>query len=75
MGTLARVGFFNNEAQEILIDSKRATFRRFLLKLLKIENEDLTKAPITEKGIAEQLVQLGHCKEEGTAFRTARTIM
>lgn len=72
--TLTRVGFFENEACEILTDCKRATFRSILHELLKI-NEDPTRAPITEKGIAEQLVQLGHCKEEGTALRTARTIM
>ncbi|KAK4793656.1 hypothetical protein SAY86_024091 [Trapa natans] len=75
MGTLARVGFFNSEAQINLRDSKRATFRSFLLKLLKIENEDPSNALMTEKGISEQLVRLGHCEEEGTALRTARTII
>lgn len=75
MGTLAKVGLFDTEAQMILKNSERPTFRTFLLKLLKLEKEDSDKASVGEKEIARQLLILGHCTEEGTALRTAKTIM
>ncbi|XP_031375045.1 alpha-aminoadipic semialdehyde synthase [Punica granatum] len=76
MGALARAGFFDSEAQSILTNGQRPTFRRFLLELLKIKYEDPYEAPLTEKGIAEQLVRLGHCEgNRTTALRTAKTII
>ncbi|KAF8025943.1 hypothetical protein BT93_F2696 [Corymbia citriodora subsp. variegata] len=75
MGTLAKVGLFDTEAQMILKNSQRPTFRTFLLKLLKLEKEDLDKASVGEKEIAQQLLILGHCTEEGTALRTAKTVL
>ncbi|XP_048133337.1 alpha-aminoadipic semialdehyde synthase isoform X2 [Rhodamnia argentea] len=75
MGTLAKVGLFDTEAQMILKSSERPTFRTFLLKHLKLEKEDSDKASVGEKEIAQQLLILGHCSEEGTALRTAKTVL
>ncbi|XP_030470421.1 alpha-aminoadipic semialdehyde synthase isoform X1 [Syzygium oleosum] len=75
MGTLAKVGLFDTESQMILKNSKRPTFRTFLLKLLELEKEDSDKASFGEKEIAQQLLILGHCSEEGTALRTAKTVV
>lgn len=75
MGTLAKVGLFNTESQMVLKNSKRPTFRTFLRKLLELEKEDSDKASFGEKEIAQQLLILGHCSEEGTALRTAKTVV
>lgn len=72
MGTLTRLGFFNNGVDQVLTNSKRPTFQKFLLELLKTESES---SLISEKAIARQILQLGHCKEEEVAVRTAKTIM
>ncbi|KAJ7980507.1 Lysine-ketoglutarate reductase/saccharopine dehydrogenase [Quillaja saponaria] len=74
MGTLARIGFFSNEAHPILKDRKRPTFRKFLFELLNIKDEDLDRPFIGEKDIEDRIVTLGHCKEQGIAMKTAKTI-
>lgn len=75
MATLARIGFFDTEAHPILKDGKKPTFRTFLLELLKSKSEDVDGPLIAEKDITERIVTLGHCKEQGTAVKTAKTIM
>lgn len=75
MGTLSRIGFFDSEAHPILKNGKRPTFREFLFELLEIASEDLSGPLIGEKNIMERILLLGHCKEQGTALRTAKTIM
>uniref|UniRef100_A0A803M8V2 Saccharopine dehydrogenase (NAD(+), L-glutamate-forming) n=1 Tax=Chenopodium quinoa TaxID=63459 RepID=A0A803M8V2_CHEQI len=75
MGTLARIGFFDTEAQTILKSSERPTFETFTLKLLGIEKETLSGSDIGETNIAERIISLGHCKEQAVAFKTARTII
>ncbi|KAI4335142.1 hypothetical protein L6164_013815 [Bauhinia variegata] len=75
MGTLSRIGFFNSEAHPLVEDGRRITFRKFLFELLKIRNEDLDGAKIGEKDMAEWILTLGHCKEKGTAMKTAKTII
>uniref|UniRef100_A0A803MFB7 Saccharopine dehydrogenase (NAD(+), L-glutamate-forming) n=1 Tax=Chenopodium quinoa TaxID=63459 RepID=A0A803MFB7_CHEQI len=74
MGTLARIGFFDTEAQTILKSSERPTFVTFTLKLLDIE-ETLSGSDIGETDIAERIISLGHCKEQAVALKTARTII
>ncbi|KAM3741687.1 hypothetical protein ACB098_07G015600 [Castanea mollissima] len=73
MATLARIGFFDTEAHPILKDGKKPTFRTFLLELLK--SEDVDGPLIAEKDITERIVTLGHCKEQGTAVKAAKTII
>lgn len=73
MATLARIGFFDTEAHPILKDGKKPTFRTFLLELLK--SEDVDGPLIAEKDITERIVTLGHCKEQGTAVKAAKTIV
>ncbi|XP_056692551.1 alpha-aminoadipic semialdehyde synthase isoform X2 [Spinacia oleracea] len=75
MGTLARIGFFNTEAQETLKCSERPTFETFTLKLLGIEKETLLGSNIGEISIAEKIILHGHCKKQETAVKTARTII
>lgn len=75
MGTLARIGLFNTEPNPLLKDGKRPTFRTFLLELLKIEGGDIDGLLKGEAGIAEMIVGLGHCKDQGSALKAAKTIM
>uniref|UniRef100_A0A5B7CDN9 Putative alpha-aminoadipic semialdehyde synthase isoform X2 n=1 Tax=Davidia involucrata TaxID=16924 RepID=A0A5B7CDN9_DAVIN len=75
MGTLARIGFFNTEAHPILKNVKRPTYGTFLLELLKIRSENLAGSVMGEKDITERIVTLGLCKEQGTAVKTAKTII
>lgn len=74
MATLARIGFFDTEAHPILKDGKKPTFRTFLLELLKSKSEDVD-GPLIAEDITERIVTLEHCKEQGTAVKTAKTIM
>lgn len=74
MGTLARIGLFDSEAHPILKGVKRPTFGTFLLEVLKIESKGMDGPLIAEKDIAERIFTLGHCKEEGTAVKAAKTI-
>ncbi|MED6110949.1 hypothetical protein PIB30_047757 [Stylosanthes scabra] len=75
MGTLSRIGLFNNEAHPLLKNEKRPTFRNFLLQLLKVASEDPEEPTIGEKEIMERILTLGHCKEQSTAMNTAKTII
>jgi alpha-aminoadipic semialdehyde synthase len=75
MGTLARIGFFNTEAHPILKGGKKPMFSTFLLELLNIKIEDVDGPLIAKKDITERIVTLGHCKEQGTAAKAAKTIM
>ncbi|XP_041004799.1 alpha-aminoadipic semialdehyde synthase isoform X1 [Juglans microcarpa x Juglans regia] len=75
MGTLARIGMFSTEAHPILRGGKRATFRTFLLELLKIKSEGVDGPLIAEKDITERIVTLRFCKDQGTAVKAAKTII
>lgn len=75
MGTLSRIGFFNDKALHFPKNGKRPTFREVLFKLLKIESIDPNGPLIGEKNIMERILSLGHCKEQETALKTAKTIM
>lgn len=72
MGTLGRIGLFSAEAHPLLTPGTRPTFKMFLSELLKI---DKGQALIGEKEISERILSLGHCKEQGTAAKAAKTIM
>ena len=75
MGTLGRIGLFSTEPHPILEHGKTPTFRRFLCELLKIDSQNADKALLGEKDISERIFSLGHCKEQGTAMKAAKTIM
>lgn len=75
MGTLARIGFFSTEIHPVLSNGKRATYRTFLCELLKIESKNMAGPMMGEDDIRKRIVELGICKEEGAAVRTAKTIM
>ncbi|KAK3213308.1 hypothetical protein Dsin_018014 [Dipteronia sinensis] len=75
MGTLGRIGLFSAEAHPILEHGKTPTFRRFLCELLKIDSQNADKALLGEKDISERIFSLGHCKEQGTAVKAAKTII
>ncbi|GMN42705.1 hypothetical protein TIFTF001_011913 [Ficus carica] len=75
MGTLSRIGLFKTEPNPLLKDGKRPTFRTFLLELLKIKGGDIDGPLKGEAGIAERIVGLGHCKDQGSALKAAKTII
>ncbi|XP_052198511.1 alpha-aminoadipic semialdehyde synthase isoform X2 [Diospyros lotus] len=75
MGTLARIGFFNTEVHPMLKNEKRATYMSVLLELLSIQNHDLDGIVMKEKDVMDRIVALGLCKDQGTAAKTARTII
>lgn len=75
MGTLARIGLLSTESCPVLTDGQRPSFKSFLSELLKISSENLDGTPLGEKDITESIVALGHCKEQGTAVKAAKTIM
>lgn len=75
MGTLARIGYFSTEPHPLLKDVKRPTFRTFLLELLATDGDDMDGALVEEKDITKRILRLGYCKDQGTALKTAKTIM
>ncbi|XP_027333102.1 alpha-aminoadipic semialdehyde synthase isoform X2 [Abrus precatorius] len=75
MGTLSRIGLFNNEAHSLLMNEQRPTFRKFLFELLKVVSEDPDGSFIGENDIIERILKLGHCKDQRTAKKTAKTVI
>lgn len=75
MGTLARIGFFNAEANPILKNETRPTYRAFLLALLNPDTADLQEPIISEKWIANRIISLKLCRERETSLKTAKTIL
>ncbi|XP_024028450.1 alpha-aminoadipic semialdehyde synthase isoform X1 [Morus notabilis] len=75
MGTLARIGLFNTEPNPVLKDGKRPTFGTFLLALLKTEGGDFSGPLKGEESIAERIIKLGYCIDQGTALKAAKTII
>ncbi|KOM33324.1 hypothetical protein LR48_Vigan01g288000 [Vigna angularis] len=75
MGTLSRIGLFNDEAHSLLTDVQRPTFREFLFELLKVVSADLDGPLIGENDIIERILTQGHCKDSRTAKKTAKTII
>ncbi|KAK7265501.1 hypothetical protein RJT34_33121 [Clitoria ternatea] len=75
MGTLSRIGLFNNVAHSLLVNEQRPTFREFLFELLKVVSEDPDGPLIGENDIMERILTLGHSKDQRTAMNTAKTII
>ncbi|KAF3439754.1 hypothetical protein FNV43_RR18032 [Rhamnella rubrinervis] len=75
MGTLARIGYFSTESHPLLKDEKRPTFRTFLRELLATDSVDMDGTLVEEKDITERILRLGYCKDQGTALKTAKTII
>ena len=75
MGTLASIGLFNTESHPVLRHGQRPSYKKFLCEMLNIVSEIPDGILLGEKHISERIVALGHCEEQGTAVRTAKTIM
>ncbi|KHN45038.1 Alpha-aminoadipic semialdehyde synthase [Glycine soja] len=75
MGTLSRIGLFNNEAHSLLMNEQRQTFRKFLFELLKVVSDNPDGPLIGENDIMEHILTQGHCKDQRTAMKTAKTII
>lgn len=75
MGTLARIGLFDTEPHPLLKDGKRPSFRTFLLELLNIKGGYQDGPMQGEDNIAERIVKLGYCKDQGAAQKAAKTIL
>ncbi|KAF9680334.1 hypothetical protein SADUNF_Sadunf06G0110300 [Salix dunnii] len=75
MGTLASIGLFNSESHPVLRHGQRSSYKKFLCEMLNIVREIPDGILLGEKHISERIVALGHCKEQGTAVRTAKTII
>uniref|UniRef100_A0A6N2L6K1 Uncharacterized protein n=1 Tax=Salix viminalis TaxID=40686 RepID=A0A6N2L6K1_SALVM len=75
MGTLASVGLFNTESHPVLRHGQRPSYKKFLCEMLNIVSEIPDGILLGEKHISERIVALGHCKEQGIAVRTAKTII
>uniref|UniRef100_A0A1J3EEQ2 Alpha-aminoadipic semialdehyde synthase n=1 Tax=Noccaea caerulescens TaxID=107243 RepID=A0A1J3EEQ2_NOCCA len=71
MATLAKLGFFDNEANQVLSTGKKTTFGDLLSNILKkdADNESLAG----EEEIRERIIKLGNSKEK--AAKAAKTIV
>ncbi|XP_027072191.1 alpha-aminoadipic semialdehyde synthase isoform X1 [Coffea arabica] len=74
MGALAKIGFFNTEALSTLNNGEKPTYRKALLQLLRLNDNNLDGLAMNEKEITERITTLGICQGE-IAVRTAKTIM
>ena len=74
MGALAKIGFFNTEALSTLNNGEKPTYRKALLQLLRLNDNNLDGLAMNEKEIKERITTLGICQGE-IAVRTAKTIM
>ncbi|KAK9101658.1 hypothetical protein Scep_025088 [Stephania cephalantha] len=74
MGSLKKIGLFDENAHPLLARPNRPTFDTFLVELLKINNKASASLE-DDKEIAKKLVETGICKETTTAERTEKTIM
>lgn len=73
MATLSKLGFFDNEASQVLSTGKRTTFGTLLSNILK-KDADNESEPLTgEEEISKRIIKLGHAKD--TATKTAKTIV
>lgn len=71
MATLAKLGFFDNEANQVLSTGKKTTFGDLLSNILNkdADNESLAG----EEEIRERIIKLGNSKEK--AAKSAQTIV
>ncbi|KAK9099643.1 hypothetical protein Syun_026688 [Stephania yunnanensis] len=74
MGSLKKIGLFDENAHPLLARPNRPTFDTFLVELLKINNKASASLE-DDKEIAKKLVETGICKETTTAEKTEKTIM
>lgn len=57
------------------MNGQRPTFRKFLFELLKVVSDNPDGPLIGENDIMEHILTQGHCKDQRTAMKTAKTIM
>lgn len=73
MATLSKLGFFDNEANQVLFTGKRITFGALLSNILKKDADNESESLAGEENISKRIIKLGHSKE--TATKTAKTIV
>lgn len=73
MATLSKLGFFDNEANQVLSTGKRITFGALLSNILKKDADNESESLAGEENISKRIIKLGHSKE--TATKTAKTIV
>ncbi|KAF3531512.1 hypothetical protein DY000_02036704 [Brassica cretica] len=69
MSTLSKLGFFDNEANELLSSGKKITFGALLSNVIMKDAEALDG----EEEISKRIIKLGHSKE--SADKAAKTIV
>ncbi|KAJ4792712.1 Lysine ketoglutarate reductase/saccharopine dehydrogenase [Rhynchospora pubera] len=70
MATLGKLGFFEMEPHPFVKAAPRPTFQSFFNHLLGL-NKSFSS---NEEDLIQKLVQLGHCKDKKTAYKTVKAI-
>ncbi|XP_010437795.1 PREDICTED: alpha-aminoadipic semialdehyde synthase-like isoform X2 [Camelina sativa] len=73
MATLSKLGFFDNEANQVLSTGKKITFGALLSNFLKKDADNDSEPLAGEEEISKRIIKLGHTKE--TATKAAKTIV
>ncbi|EFH43456.1 lysine-ketoglutarate reductase/saccharopine dehydrogenase bifunctional enzyme [Arabidopsis lyrata subsp. lyrata] len=73
MATLSKLGFFDNEANQVLSTGKRITFGALLSNILKKDADNEPEPLAGEEEISKRIFKLGYSKE--TAAKAAKTIV
>ncbi|CAE6162342.1 unnamed protein product [Arabidopsis arenosa] len=73
MATLSKLGFFDNEANQVLSTGKRITFGALLSNILKKDADNESEPLAGEEEISKRIIKLGYSKE--TAAKAAKTIV
>ncbi|KAG7540562.1 Alanine dehydrogenase/pyridine nucleotide transhydrogenase N-terminal [Arabidopsis thaliana x Arabidopsis arenosa] len=73
MATLSKLGFFDNEANQVLSTGKRITFGALLSSILKKDADNESEPLAGEEEISKRIIKLGYSKE--TAAKAAKTIV
>lgn len=72
MATLSKLGFFDNEANQLLSSGQKITFGSLLSNILMKDGESV-EALDGEEEISKRIIKLGHSKE--SAATAAKTIV
>lgn len=73
MATLSKLGFFDNEANQVLSTGKRITFGALLSNILNKDADNESEPLAGEEEISKRIIKLGYSKE--TATKAAKTIV
>lgn len=74
MSTLSKLGFFENQANELLSSGKKITFVSLLSYVLTKDTDDESAEALAgEEEISKRIIKIGHSKE--SAAKAAKTIV